>query len=147
MPRKKDIEFILINASSDRRIFAYFRTMTRIDEVVKASGRVELMPWINHLKLSYLTWGFERLDPEFHAEYFETYRKFLSDTGMGIGSPVSFPPRSGSMMYDLRYFILRILHPLTLKAIVNGHLSRFKTITKVRHFLQQLPMKLKCLFR
>lgn len=127
--------------SHDRRIFAYFKTMYRIDEFVKENNLPELMPWINHLKLSYLAWGFERLSPEFHQEYFEQYQQFLSDTGMKIGSPVKFPPLSGVLMYDIRYLILRILHPLMLKAIVKGNFSTFKKITALRHFLSELPLK------
>ena len=129
--------------SCDKRIFAYFKTMSRIDEFVKERGLSELVPWINHLKLSYLAWGFERLSPEFHREYFEEYQKFLSDTAMNVNSPVKFPSISGYLMYDIRYLILRVLHPITLKAIVNGNFSKFKKITELRHFLSQLPHKLR----
>jgi hypothetical protein len=93
--------------------------------------------------LSYLSWGFERLDPQLHQEYFSRYQKLLSETGTNIDAPVNFPPLSGNLLYDLRYLILRILHPLTLKSIIRGNFSRFCKITKVRHFLSELPLKLK----
>ncbi|MBO7328446.1 MAG: glycosyltransferase [Lentisphaeria bacterium] len=130
-------------ASTDRRIFAYFKTISGIDRFVKEQGHTELIPWVNHLKLSFLSWGFERLNPEFHQEYFEQYRRFLVDSGTGINSPLSFPPLSGNIMYDLRYMVLRILHPLTLRAVLNGSLSGFLKIIKLRKFLSGLPLILR----
>ncbi len=130
-------------SSTDRRIFAYFNTMSGIDRFAKDQGFTELIPWINHLKLSYLSWGFERLAPEFQQEYFAQYRQFLLTTGTTINSPVKFPPFSGCFMYDLRYMVLRILHSVTLKAIISGNFKRFKHITALRRFLAALPFKLK----
>ncbi len=130
-------------ASTDRRIFAYFKTISCIDLFVKEKNHAELIPWVNHLKLSYLSWGFERLNPEFYQEYFDQYCKFLTDTGMDINSPVSFPPFSGNIMYDLRYLVLRILHPLTLRTVLTGNFSGFMKIIKLRKFLSGLPLILR----
>ena len=101
------------------------------------------MPWVNHLALSYLTWGFERLEPQLHQEYFEQYQKCFTEIGINKGSPISYPVFSGNLMYDLRYIILRILHPLTLNAVTKGNISRFKKIVRLRHFLSELPLKLR----
>ena len=130
-------------SSRDARIFSYFETLFQIDRFVKEHGRTDLMPWINHLKLSYLAWGFERLDPQLHQEYFTRYQKLLAETDTNLDAPVAFPPLSGNLIYDLRYLILRILHPLTLKSVIHGNFSRFSKITRIRHFLSELPLKLK----
>ena len=126
--------------SRDRRIFAYFRTMEGIDAFIAERGRTDLVPWINHLKLSYLTWGAERLDPALRREYFDRFRKFLADSGVDRRAPVAHPPLGGGAMRDLRYLLLRMLHPLTLRAVLSGNFRRFERIVALRRFLAALPL-------
>ena len=126
--------------SRDRRIFAYFKTMEGIERFVRDRGRTELAPWINHLKLSYLAWGFERLDPALQREYFDEFRSYLNRSGMGRNSPIGYPPSDGGLMYNMRYLVLRLLHPLTLKAVLSGNFDRFRRIVAIRRFLSTIPL-------
>lgn len=128
--------------SRDRRIFAYFKTMEGIDRFIRNGGRTELSPWINHLKLSYLTWGFERLKPELQREYFDEFRDFLNRSGMDRRSPIRYPSLTGGLMYDMRYLMLRLLHPLTLRAVLSGAFGRFRRIVAIRRFLSSIPLYL-----
>lgn len=128
--------------SRDRRIFAYFKTMEGICEFIRSREKTELMPWINHLKLSYLAWGFERLEPTLQQEYFDEFRDFLNRSGMHRKSPIGYPPPDGGIMYNLRYLVLRILHPLTLKAVLSGNIDAFRRIVAVRRFLASMPLRL-----
>ena len=141
MLRGADADEYLYEVLGDN--FLKDKKSSNIDLFVKEQNHAELIPWINHLKLSYLSWGFERLNPEFQHEYFDQYRKFLTDTGTDINSPVSFPPFSGNIMYDLRYLILRILHPLTLRTVLTGDFSGFMKIIKLRKFFSGLPLMLR----
>lgn len=126
-------------ASRDRRIFAYFRTMEGFDRYIAEHSLEVLRPWVNHLKLSYLTWGCERLLPELHREYFDEFRAFLERSGVTERAPIAYPPSSGDLMYNLRYLLLRILHPLTLRAVLRGNFARFERIVAFRRRLAALP--------
>ena len=126
----------------DRRIFAYFKTMEGIDKFIRERGYLELVPWINHLKLSYLTWGMERLEPSMHREYFEEFQAFLKRSGVNRKALIAYPPLDGGLMYNGRYLLLRFLHPLTLDAILSGKWGRFCRIVSFRRFLATLPLSL-----
>lgn len=129
--------------SGDRRVFAYFTVLEGAARFAAEHGMRELEPWINHLCLSYPAWGFERLQPELREEYFGCYRSFLRDAGISSASPIAYPPLGGGMMRDLRYLLLRILHPLTRRAILRNHYAAFCRIVAVRRFLAELPLKLR----
>lgn len=129
-------------ASRDRRIFAYFKTMEGFDNYIREHDALEyLRPWVNHLKLSYLTWGCERLLPELHREYFEEFHAFLDRSGVTKHSPIAYSPLSGDLIYNLRYLLLRILHPLTLRAVLDGKFDRFERIVAFRRRLASLPVE------
>ena len=130
-------------ASGDRRVFAYFTVLEGVARFAATQGMPELEPWINHLRLSYPAWGFERLQPELREEYFSCYRKFLLDAGVDAASPIAYPSLGGGLVRDLRYILLRIVHPLTRRAISNNDFAAFRRIVAVRRFLAELPLKLK----
>ena len=129
--------------SGDRRVFAYFTVLAEAARFAAERGMKELEPWINHLRLSYPAWGFERLQPELREEYFACYRKFLLDAGVSADSPVAYPPMGGGLVRDLRYLLLRILHPLTRRAILNDDFAAFCRIVAMRRFLAELPLELR----
>ena len=129
-------------ASGDRRVFSYFTVLEGVARFAAEHGRAELEPWINHLRISYPTWGFERLHEELKEEYFRRYRSFLAAAGVDAASPIAYPPPGGGLMRDLRYAVLRVLHPLTRRAILNNDLTAFRRIVAVRVFLAELPLKL-----
>lgn len=124
----------------DRRIFAYFKTMEGIDKFISERGHAELVPWINHLKLSYLTWGAERLEPSLQREYFDEFQDFLKRSGVDANAPIAYPPLDGGLMYNARYLLLRLLHPLTLRAVLKGNFGRFCRVVAFRRFLSSLPL-------
>lgn len=125
---------------SDKRIFAYFNTIKGLDDFIAARQLDHLTPWINHLRLSYPSWGFERLQNNLKKDFFETYHNHLNDCGMTIYSPVAFPPWGGGLVRNMRYLTLRILHPLLLRSILRKQYTLFKFIVSLRKNLARLPL-------
>ena len=127
----------------DKRIFAYFCTMDGIDHFIEQNKLHHLIPWINHLRLSYPAWGFERLQDDLKKEYFQAYHTHLIKSGMTMRSPIAFPPYSGGVIRSMRYLFLRILHPVMLRSILHKNYGLFQFIILLRKNLAMLPFRLK----
>ena len=127
--------------TGDRRVFAYFITCSAFADFVKRKNIPNLQPWCNHLFISYLSYGYERLNTDLKQEYFAEFRKFLFKYGYTKKSPIGIPSVSGGIFHRCRYHVLKRLHPLTIQAVLNNNFRSFERIIQLRKFLSQIPMK------
>ena len=128
--------------TGDRRVFFYFPVCRKFAEFVKQRGLGNLKPWCNHLFISYLAFGYERLDSNLKPEYFEKFCGFVRDHGYSVRSEIANPSVSGGFLQRCRYFVLKYLHPLTLRALLKHDMRSFERIIRFRVFLRNLPVRL-----
>ncbi|MDR3671511.1 MAG: glycosyltransferase [Holophaga sp.] len=124
-------------AIRDRRLFAYFRIFEKMDELLADHGITRLQPWLLHLQLSRHCWGYEMAAPEIRGDYFKQLRERLLKTGVTVRSTIA-PGcwRHGSGSSRLRWMVLRLLHPMALRAILGGDRNRFDRVIRLRMILQ-----------
>jgi len=125
---------------NDERLYSFFTLFDIFGAFVKKHGLEYLEPWILHLRLSRYCYGYENAKPEIREAYFQQMRHALLDAGVTRQSRIA-PGccRYGGISHRLRYLLLRILHPLTLRAILDGNRKRFDRIIAFRVFLLNLP--------
>lgn len=133
--------------SSDARIFAYFITCSELGNYVKKPGLSRLIPWYNHLCLSFICFGYARLDKELRQEYFEKFRQFLIENDIKNASQIAFAKAPRGVLQRLRYLILRYLHPVTLHAVLRKNRKLFDFIIDFREFLGRLPLSSLCVIK
>lgn len=126
--------------SSDRRLFAYFVSCSQFGDFVKNHQLETLVPWYNHLVISFLCFGYSRLEPALKQEYFEKFKEFLLERGITKKSQIAVAQAPCGVLYKLRYCVLKHLHPLTLKAVLSQNRLLFDGIIAFREFLGKTPV-------
>ena len=129
---------------TDQRLLAYFRIFEKMDDLLRQRGLTYLQPWMLHLQLSRHCWGYEMAAPDVREAYFQRLHDTFQRTGITPRSPIA-PGcwRYGSPSSRLRWFSLRFLHPLALRAALAQDRQRFDRVIRLRMALQDPKAALK----
>ena len=128
--------------TTDRRIFAYLTTCREFHKFITQNGFQYLEPWVNHLFISYLSFGYERLDRKLQREYLHAVRLLFDEIGLTRSSPIAVMKSQGSIAHRLRYWLLKHLHPIALRAILSESSFRFNAVILFRKALIRLQVLL-----
>jgi hypothetical protein len=132
---------------TDQRLLAYFRIFEKMEELIQQHGLTYLQPWLLHLQLSRHCWGYEMAAPDVRGAYFQRIHATFQQAGITPRSPIA-PGcwRYGSAATRLRWFSLRFLHPMALRAIQSGDQKRFDRVIRWRVALQDPKIELARMF-
>lgn len=128
--------------SPDRRIFSYFISVDRFEKFATERGLDYLQPWINHLKISFLCFGYGRISQEYRGEYFDRFREYLQKSGLDEHAPIAQGTGDGGLPHRMRYRVLKYLHPATVRALYRNDRKAFDRIIALREYLAQMPLRL-----
>ena len=127
----------------DRRIFSFFTLFDEVEEFLRRNRIDGFDPWLLNLKLSRFCYGYEKADPELRSEFFAAICDALAGTPRN--AKIASGPLCGGGPERLRFFLLRFLHPLALRAVRRRDERAFARIIALREHLGALPRRLRAL--
>ena len=131
-----------LTAQKNRNRFAVFQAFDNTNEFVRRHHFEYINPYLLHSALSLFAYMYEPLAEEYKEEFFIRMRDYFLRNG--ITGKESIPPgpwKNASFSDKMRWLILRRLHPLALKAILNHDRKTYDRLIALRTFLQDLPRK------
>ena len=131
-----------LTAQKNRNRFAVFQAFDNTNEFVRRHHFEYINPYLLHSALSLFAYMYEPLAEEYKEEFFIRMRDYFLRNG--ITGKESIPPgpwKNASFSDKMRWLILRRLHPLALKAILNNDRKAYDRLIALRSFLQDLPRK------
>lgn len=121
--------------------------LTRLGDILTEQEKTEMMPFFLHLMLSYSCYAAERLPDDCRTEFFEKLRDMLIKFHITEKSLIAMPGSSGGLVRELRYFILRLIHPLVRNAVLKNREELFFRIVHFREFLQNFSIKMQSILK
>ncbi len=132
-----------LTAQKNRNRFAVFRAFENTNEFIDRHHFEYINPYLLHSALSLFAYMYEPLDEEFREEFFSCMRDyFLRHEISGKAHIPPGPWKNASFSDKMRWLILRRMHPLALKAVLNNDRKAYDRLIALRSFLQELPRKI-----
>ena len=131
-----------LTAQKNRNRFAVFQAFDDTNEFVRRHRFEYINPYLLHSALSLFAYMYEPLAEEYKEEFFIRMRDYFLRNG--ITGKESIPPgpwKNASFSDKMRWLILRRMHPLALRAILNNDRKAYDRLIALRSFLQGLPRK------
>lgn len=125
----------------DRRVFSFFSLFDEMAEFIDSNKIIGFEPYILHLKLSRFCYGYEKISQEHRSDFFNTICNALSM--VPDNARIAPGPLCGSGSERMRFLMLRLLHPLVLRAIKRRNEHNFARIISLREKLGNLPRRLR----
>ena len=124
--------------AKDHRFFACFELFRYFFEFTENKSWAESMEsYFLHLQLSRYLWGYEKTPSESRNEFFEKICSAFKQRHYTKKSKISYPPlKNKSLPEFIRILLLKILHPLALKAIVKQNKWQFDLVVFIRKILE-----------
>ena len=135
--------------AKDLRFFACFDLFQYFFEFVDCHPELKsLESCFLHLQLSRYLWGYEKTPVGSRPEYFEKICSSFCERRYSGQSDIYFPAVAKKTLPEkVRVFLLKILHPITLQAIVNRNKKSFDRVVSFRAFLEKCFLRLQFLTR
>lgn len=132
-----------LTAIDDARCFSVFRAFGDTNRFIEEHGFDYIRPWLLHSALSLFAYMYERAKPEFREEFFGKMNAYFHSIGCTPRTKIPSGPWRGASAPDkVRWGMLRILHPLSLRAILRNDRKAYDRLIAFRLFLLYLFRKL-----
>lgn len=132
-----------LTAIDDARCFSVFRAFGDTNRFIEEHGFDYIRPWLLHSALSLFAYMYERAKPEFREEFFREMNAYFLSAGCTPHTKIPPGPWRGASAPDkIRWGMLRILHPLSLRAILRKDKKAYDRLIAFRLFLLYLFRKL-----
>ena len=132
-----------LTAIDDARCFSVFRAFGDTNRFIEEHGFDYIRPWLLHSALSLFAYMYERAKPEFREEFFREMNAYFLSAGCTPHTKIPPGPWRGASAPDkIRWGMLRILHPLSLRAILRKNKKAYDRLIAFRLFLLYLFRKL-----
>ena len=132
-----------LTAIDDARCFSVFRAFGDTNRFIEEHGFDYIRPWLLHSALSLFAYMYERAKPEFREEFFREMNAYFLSAGCTPHTKIPPGPWRGASAPDkVRWGMLRILHPLSLRAILRNDRKAYDRLIAFRLFLLYLFRKL-----
>lgn len=132
-----------LSAIDDARCFSVFRAFGDTNRFIEEHGFDYIRPWLLHSALSLFAYMYERAKPEFREEFFGKMNAYFHSIGCTAHAKIPPGPWCGASAPDkVRWGMLRILHPLSLRAILRNDRKTYDRLIAFRLFLLNLFRKL-----
>lgn len=132
-----------LTAIDDARCFSVFRAFGDTNRFIEEHGFDYIRPWLLHSALSLFAYMYERAKPEFREEFFRKMNAYFLSAGCTPHTKIPPGPWRGASAPDkIRWGMLRILHPLSLRAILRKDKKAYDRLIAFRLFLLYLFRKL-----
>lgn len=123
---------------SDRRNLSYITNCRKLYDKITNEKDLE---YCNHLTLSFCAFGYERIDSQHKNEYFEKFSELINSRNT---FKVAFPKgNSSSILFNLRYTVLRILHPIMYFSLKHQNKFLFDCVIQTRILIENLQIFIK----
>ncbi|MBE6406518.1 MAG: glycosyltransferase family 2 protein [Lentisphaerae bacterium] len=135
--------------AKDLRFFACFDLFQYFFEFVERHPELkQLEACFLHLQLSRYLWGYEKTPESVRSEYFEKICNAFCERGYSFRSGIHFPSAAKKTLPEkIRILLLKMLHPIALKAIINRNKKSFDHVVLFRAFLEKCFLHLQFLTR
>lgn len=133
----------------DRRNFSAFIICDKLFDLIYSKNLLTIVPWMKHLLINLLCFGYEMIENKFKKEYFDMFYDYLNKYDINKKTKILFPKNicfNKMPLLYLRYLILKFLHPMTINFILNRNKIMFDFIIKIRMLLQSLYFNFSKLF-
>lgn len=132
-----------LTAIDDARCFSVFRAFGDTNRFIEEHGFDYIRPWLLHSALSLFAYMYERAKPEFREEFFRKMNAYFLSASCTPHTKIPPGPWRGASAPDkIRWGMLRILHPLSLRAILRKDKKAYDRLIAFRLFLLYLFRKL-----
>ena len=132
-----------LSAIDDVRCFSVFRAFGDTNRFIEEHGFDYIRPCLLHSALSLFAYMYERAKPEFREEFFGKMNAYFHSIGCTPHTKIPPGPWRGASAPDkVRWGMLRILHPLSLRAILRNDRTAYDRLIAFRLFLLNLFRKL-----
>lgn len=132
---RKDHGKSLTNEAGEHR-FCVFKVFRKLFGYFSFPERCSVLPYLNHVELSYGCFACRDLPSLQKRKFFNDFSHLLTMQKISL-SAIAYPALCGCTVYDLRYAVLRILHPLTFFALKTRFYLLFAAVIAIREAMNR----------
>lgn len=121
---------------TDIRNMSFIKNCENLYKIASKYNLESSNSWLNHLTLSLCATGYERIAKEYKDEYYTNTVNLIKSLDERF--IISYPDcKNAALSVKMRYFILRLLHPLQYLALKNNYRFLFDSIIQLRIIIQK----------